>query len=589
MQFIDDEGRALLRRWAAYFRLTDQSALLLLAGIVGLCGAVGSLIFLVMLEGLTHLLRPEAVLSWLPYPWLFPCIPAGGALLAGLMISRWAGEAKGHGVPQVIKAVALNDGRMRPQVAVVKTLASALTIGSGGSAGQEGPMVQIGSTIGSTIAQRLNLSPNRTRILVASGAAAGISATFNAPFAGVLFALEVILGEFRLESFSPVVIASVISNIVWHEVQGAEPVFHIPAYALESPLEIPLYMVLGVLCGIVGVNFGKTLTLAEGWAERMPGPDWFKPAVGGALLGVLAMLVGPEILGNGYETISLTMAGTMPFWPLAFLVILKTLATNLTLGTGASGGIFAPALFMGAATGGAFGVVANAVLPAYTAGAGAYAVVGMAAVVASATHAPLTAMLIIFEMTGNYDMMLPVMLCSVIATLFARRVAPESIYLMKLAREGIHLRSGRDVLVLERLRVRDVMHTDVVTVRNDASLAAILGKIQTTSHSSFPVLNAEGRYIGMLSFDSVRAALTEVELRFLLIAADFVMTDYLTTTPAEDLHAVLQKMQRQDVTSLPVVSADDPTQLVGVVSYVDVIGAYNSEVAHRQITQQPAA
>lgn len=588
MQVIDDEGRALLRRWATYFALTEHSRLLVLAGIVGVFGAIGSLIFVLMLEALTRLLRADTAEAWLPNPWIFPLIPAGGALVAGVLITRWAAEAKGHGVPEVIKAVALNDGRMRPQAAFIKVIASALTIGSGGSAGQEGPMVQIGSTIGSTLSQWMKLSPNRTRILVSCGAAAGISATFNAPFAGVLFALEVILGEFRLESFSPVVIASVLSNLIWHEVRGAEPVFHIPAYSMVSLFEVPLYSFLGILCGIVGVNFGKTLALTEDWAERFPAPEWLKPALGGLALGILAVLVGPEILGNGYEMISLMMAGTIPFWTLAFLVVLKTMATNLTLGTGASGGIFAPALFMGAAAGGAFGVAINAVIPTYTAGAGAYALVGMAAVVASATHAPLTAMLIIFEMTGNYDMILPVMLAAVVATLFARRVTHDSIYLMKLTREGIRLRSGRDVMVLERLRVRDVMHTDVVTVREDAPLAAILNKIQTTSHSSFPVLDRDGRYTGMLSFNSVRGALTEVELRMLLIAADFVDRDYLTTTPAEDLHAVLQKMQQQDVTALPVLSADDPTQLVGVVSQVDVLGAYNTEVAKRQVAQQAA-
>lgn len=583
MPVVDPEGRELLRRWAHYFAVTEHSTLLFLAGAVGLGGALGSYIFVVALDWLSHLLRHQVTAQWLPHPWLFPLIPATGALLAGLMITRWATEARGHGVPQVIKSVALNDGRMRPHVAIVKTLASVLTIGSGGSAGQEGPMVQIGSTIGSAVAQRLSLSPNRTRVLVASGAAAGISATFNAPFAGVLFALEVILGEFKLESFSPVVIASVISNVVWHELWGAEPVFHIPAYTIVNLVEIPLYLVLGILCGIVGVNFGKTLTLAEEWAERFPVPEWLKPALGGLALGCLAMLVGDAILGNGYETMSLAMTGTIPFWPLVFLVVLKTLGTNLTLGSGGSGGIFAPALFMGAATGGAFGVALNGVIPTLTAGAGAYAVVGMAAVVASATHAPLTAMLIIFEMTGNYDMMLPVMLSSVVATLFARRVSPESIYLMKLAREGIRLRQGRDIMVLERLRVRDIMHTDVMSITENTSLAAILDRIQTSTHSSFPVVDRAGHYSGMLSFDRVRSAITEVELRYLLIAADLVDTEYRTTTPVEDLHAVLLKMQRQDASHLPVLDANDPTQLVGIVSHSDVIGAYNAQVAQRQI------
>ena len=581
---VTEQDRALLRRWIHYFALTEHSRVLMLAAVVGLCGAIGSIIFVELLHNVHHFFFEVVKDEWLPRPWLFPLIPAGGALVAGLIIYRWAPEASGHGVPQVIKAVALQDGRMRPQVAVVKVAASVLTIGSGGSAGQEGPMVQIGSTIGSTIAQWTNLTPNRTRILVASGAAAGISATFNAPFAGVLFALEVILGEFRIESFSPVIIASVISNFVWHQVQGAEPVFHIPAYGLLQPLDVPLYFVLGIVCGVVGVNFGRTLTMAEDWAERFPCPVWLKPALGGFALGLLALIASERILGNGYETISLAMLGTMPLWTLVTLVVLKTLGTNFTLGSGGSGGIFAPALFMGAATGGAFGAAVNMVLPAYTGPAGAFAVVGMAATVASATHAPLTAMLIIFEMTGNYDIILPVMLSSVVATLFSRRVARESIYLMKLAREGIRIRSGRDVMILEQLKVRDVMHSDVVTVRDDAPLGAVIDKIQTTAFNNFPVVDSDGRYVGMLSFDSVRAALTEVELRMLLIAAEFVRTDCQTTTPSEDLNTVLKKLQQEDASNLPVLSADDPTRLVGVVSRADVISAYNAEVAKQTLT-----
>lgn len=578
--------REILRRWGTYFALTDHSILLAMAGVVGLFSAAGTILFVRLLHGTHHLLRDEFLAHWNYNPWLIPLIPAIGALGAGLVIDLWAKESRGHGVPNVIKAVALNDGQMRPRIAVVTTIASAFTIGSGGSAGQEGPMVQIGAVTGSWFAQALRYGADRTRILVACGAAAGISATFNAPFAGVFFALEVILEEFRLESFSPVVIASVISNIVIHEAWGAEPVFQIPAYTLVHVVEIPLYVLLGIVCGVVGVNFGKTLTLAEEWSENFPAPEWLKPALAGLILGCITLLAGNQIMGNGYETVGAVMRGMIGWQWLVALVLLKTLGTDLTLGSGACGGIFAPALFMGACAGGAFGHGVHALLGSYTAPSGAYAVVGMAGVVAAAIHAPLTGVLLVFEMTGSYDMILPVMLATVAGTLFARRVDRNSIFHMKLVREGIQLRSGRDVMVLENMHVRDVMHSDVITVRDDAPLGTILEKIQTTSHSSFPVLNKNGEYVGMLSFDSVRGALTDVELRMLLIAAEFVDSDFLTTTPAEDLHTVLDKFERQQSSHLPVVSADDSHRLVGIVTRADVIFAYNKEVAKRRLIGQ---
>ncbi|RME27446.1 MAG: chloride channel protein, partial [Candidatus Zixiibacteriota bacterium] len=412
------------------FQIPGHYLLAILAVFVGLATGLGAIGFILLIQyfnklffGLTDQILMETagdILSTNLHFWL-PLIPMVGGLLVGPIVYNYAAEARGHGVPEVMNAVARLGGIIRPRVAVAKSIASAICIGSGGSAGREGPIVQIGAALGSTIGQMFRMSGDRVKVLVGCGAAAGIAAVFNAPIAGVLFSLEVILGDFAIKTFGPVILSSVFASVVTRSYFGDHPAFAVPAYSLASAWEIPLYMVMGVLIGGVAVSFTVSLDRLEDVFEKLKMPNWTKPGLGGLLLGILAIFY-PQILADGYDTIRLTLFGNMTLFVMVILIFAKMLATGLTLGSGNSGGIFAPSLFMGAATGGAFGVIVNHLFPGATATPGAYALVGMAGMVAGATHAPITAMLIVFEMTSDYRIILPLMVTVVLSTLVASKL-----------------------------------------------------------------------------------------------------------------------------------------------------------------------
>ncbi len=384
-------------------------------------------------------------------------VPVIGGLVYGVLVDRFAREARGHGVPEVMLAVAEKGGRIRPHVAVVKSLASAICIGSGGSVGREGPIVQIGSALGSTIGQVLRIPESRLRLLVACGAAGGISATFNAPIAGVFFALELILRDFETDSFGAVVLASVTAAVIGRAAFGDQPFLALPAFHVASPVEFAFYAVLGVLAATAGVGFTRVLYGVEDVCDRLwHGPEWLRPAAGGLLLGALLLLL-PEMYGVGYPVLQNGVTGHYAVWFLLVLLVGKMFATSLTIGIGGSGGVFAPALFMGAMLGTAFGDGAHALFPGLTAPAGAYGLVGMGALFAGAARAPITAVLIIFELTGDYSIVLPLMTAIVLAAGLSSRLGKDTIYTLKLRRRGIDVLRGRSANLMEILTVADAM------------------------------------------------------------------------------------------------------------------------------------
>ena len=359
-------------------------------------------------------------------------LPALGGLIYGPLIYFFAREAKGHGVPEVMLAVAQRGGRIRPVVAVVKSLASALCIGSGGSVGREGPIVQIGSALGSTVGQALRMSDDRVRTLVACGAAGGIAATFNAPIAGVFFALEVILGEFTTRAFGVVVISSVTAAVIGRAAFGDVPSFPVPAYELVNVGEFGLYALLAVLAGVIGIVFTRTLYAFEDFFDGIRMPEYLKPVPGGLCLGLIGVFL-PQVFGVGYQAMSQALSGEYALGLLVILLAAKIVAVSLTIGSGGSGGVFAPSLFIGAMLGTAFGTAANALLPGFTAPPGAYGLVGMAAVFTGAARAPITAVIILFELTGDYRIILPLMLAVVLSTLVSEALSRDTIYTLQTA------------------------------------------------------------------------------------------------------------------------------------------------------------
>jgi len=562
---------------------TIMAVLAVAVGLAGGFGAVGFRYLINFFQSLAYgssdeLLQVVRALPWYLKVW----VPAAGGLVVGPLVYFFAREAKGHGVPEVMEAVALKSGIIRKRVVFVKTLASAISISTGGSVGREGPIVQIGSAIGSALGQFLKVSQDRMRSLVGCGAAAGIAATFNAPIAGSMFALEVILGEFGLATFSPIVISSVVATAVSRAFLGDIPAFIVPAYELVSVWEFPLYLVLGIFCALVGVGFTKILYRVEDLFDDFKFPEYLKAIIGGLILGA-AGLFFPEILGVGYGAIDLALMQELAWWLLLVLIVIKILATSITIGSGGSGGIFAPSLFLGAMAGGFFGAVVHQLFPTVTASPGAYSIVGMGAVVSATTHGPLAAMLILFEMTGNYKIILPQMFSCILATIFAGQLMKDSIYTLKLSRRGIDIREGKEVNVLKSMLVRDVMNSHVETIAVGSALVEMTDKISKSKYNSFPVLNAANKLAGILSFYDYSEAIFDENLKDLVVAKDLMSENVVTVSADDDLFTALGKISRKDYSTMPVVSPDDPAELVGIVTRRDIIGAYEKAVLKKAL------
>jgi CIC family chloride channel protein len=576
-----------LPRWLDQRALSESGAILFTALLVGIGAGLGAVIFRHLIdgvqtlayEGLGRLLAGVA-------PFHLLIIPALGGAIVGPLVYFFAREAKGHGVPEVMEAVALRGGRIRPRVAIVKSLASAICIGSGGSVGREGPIAQIGSALGSTVGQLFHLSDERVRNLVACGAAGGIAATFNAPIAGSVFALEVILGQLHVTYFGAVVISAVVADVIAHVFEGNLRAFVVPDYILVSPWELFFYTLLGFLAALAAVGFTRLLYLTEDMWDKVRFPEYGKPLLGGLLLGVIGILSPqidgiPRVFGVGYDTITQALSGQLVLQITLALLLCKMLATILTLGSGGSGGIFAPSLFMGAMLGETFGQVVHALFPAITAPAGAYALVGMAAFFSGAAHAPVTSILILFEMTGDYHIILPLMLATVVSTLVSGIVSRESIYTLKLTRRGVHLQQGQDIDVMQGIIVSEAMTTDVDTVSSDMPLEVLADEFTRTHHHGFPVLDDAGELIGIVSLQDMERARAAGPIAGKTVADIATTEGLLVAYPHEPMWKALRRLGTRDVGRLPVVKQEGSHELVGTVRRSDIVRAYDRAIAAR--------
>jgi CIC family chloride channel protein len=590
-------------------RLQPSEPVILLgtAIVVGVGTGLGAVLFIRLIAFVQKVFfeYPQSTVAFLGRGW-FIVVPVIGGLVAGPIIAFFAKEAKGHGVPEVMQAIALRGGRIRPRVVVAKVIASAACIGSGGSAGREGPIVQVGAALGSSVGQWLHLSDARIRNLVACGAAAGIAATFNAPIAGVLFATEIIIGELRLGDVESVVISAVTASTVARLFLGDRPAFAIPNYGIQTPWEILLYALLGVLAAFVAVGFIRLLYGFEDRFDRWRFPEALKPAVGGLLLGGLAffypMVLGlgfvpaedaqlglplieniPHVLGSGFPTIEAVLLGDLSFGLLLVLIFLKPLATSLTLGSGNSGGVFAPALLTGAVLGGAFGHVVDYFAPGATAGTGAFAVVGMAAVFAGAARAPFTAILIVFELTDDYRLIVPLMAGVIVSLVVAERLHKESIYTLKLTQRGINFRRGRDVDVMETVRVDEVMLRQPITLPADLPVRLLADEFLRTGQHGFPVLEKGGYLLGVVSLGDYRRAMSmEQNPAVPLLVRNITTNNIVSVYPDESVDVALQRMAPRDLSRLPVVAREDLHRLLGEVRRNDIVHAYEVGALRRE-------
>ncbi len=576
----------LLRDLHDGLRRTEQVYMVLVAVVIGLLGGLCAVGFRQLIRILNRVAWHESqytleYLYSLPIWWKI-LAPAAGGLIVGLITYRFAREARGHGVPEVMEAVALKGGRIRPRVVVAKMLASGVSIASGGSVGREGPIVQIGSALGSTLGQWLKIDQRRLRTLVGCGAAAGIAATFNAPVAGALFAVEIILGDFGVSQFSPIVISSVMGTVVSQYFLGDFPAFEVPAYSLVHAFELFAYAALGLLAGLAALAFTRTLYAAEDFFVKVRIYPPLRTLIGGAMIGIIGVWL-PQVFGVGYEAINEALHGNMVWYFMLLLVVFKILAVSITIGSGGSGGIFAPSLFIGAMLGGAIGTVVHAIWPASTAAAGAYALVGMGAVVAAGTHAPITAILIIFELTGDYNIILPLMISCITATLLATRVQTASIYTLKLLRRGIDIHKGKDVNVLQSVRVREEMRSDAVTVSPEAPLVALLSKFIEHPGSTLFVTDDDSHLLGIVTSDDITSLIRDAaSLETLVIAEDILTAQDFPTVSADDSLAHVMKFLGSYKGEVAVLERG---RLVGVIWPQDVIQRYNTEIFKRDMAR----
>ena len=577
----------LTREWLGRLRRSaarGSGGLTALALLTGAGAGLGAVAFRYMILGFTHLFTGHGgygaagrtINPHLPGLgiWFVVAVPVIGGLIYGPLVSRFAPEARGHGVPEVMYAVNRLGGRMRPQVPIVKSLASAICIGAGGSVGREGPIVQIGSALGSVTGQLMRVSESQLRLLVACGAAGGISATFNAPLAGVFFALELILRNFETRSFGLVVLSSVTADAIGRAAFGSHAFLSLPAFTFSSPLELLLYAGLGVLATGVGLGFVRVLYAGEDISDRIWNgrPDWLRPAAGGVLLGLLLLAV-PEMYGVGYPVLQLAVAGHYVILALLGLLAAKILATSLTMWIGGSGGVFAPPLFMGAMLGSAYGAVAHDVVPGVAVAAGAYGLVGMGAVFASSARAPITAVLIIFELTGDYRIILPLMVAIIVATALSNHLTKDTIYTLKLRRRGIDIDAPQRTLMAQ-INIAEAMGKLPQPLAPEQPLRDVLERFTSEHADALPVIDADGTLLGVITATDIEQAITNSRDE---LTARALVHDVPELRVDQSLEDAVRALATADQEGLPILDPDGEN-VVGWLTHRRLLRAYHAHL-----------
>jgi CIC family chloride channel protein len=583
--------RSWLRAVSVRIAESENTALIALALGVGLTTGAGVWLYREGIEWVTEHFRDQ-----LAYQTLAPIVGAFGivitlglvGLIVGWIMGRFVGEERHHGVAGIMESVALSGGRLRYRRMPFKAISSVLSIGGGAAVGPEDPSVQIGSNLGSFFGQKLKLSDERVRLLVAAGAASAVAAAFRAPIAGVFFALEIILnGEFSTRSFGVVVLAAVISSAFMQSVEGIVAELGGAAYTLGTPAEIPLYALLGLLLAPVAALFIKSVywqhDVWHRYADKLPRP--LKTALAGVIVGVIAIFL-PQIMGTGRDTMFeiLNPSGEVQFSVLLLIVLgfAKLFASSISLAGGFVGGMFAPSLFVGLTLGSAFGRILNMIAPTAVLGdAQSYAIAGMAAVMAGVIRAPITAILLVFELTNDYRLILPIMAATVGCTFVAERIAPQGVYQLGLLRKGVKLSRGRDVDVLGEIPVRAAMTSPAPTIREEAALVELRDMLRQQRTRSLCAVDGGGKLVGIVTLSDLQRAYEQQSGEDGRRVADICTRKVISVSPEESLGVAIQRMGARDVGRLPVVAASDPTQPLGMVSRHDILRAYNEAITQK--------
>ncbi len=581
-----------LLKYFSKFEFSQEPIHLLLAIVTGILAGFGGILFYKMIQLVEHLMfySPAGFFGlsnlinlrgWERFV-IIPIIPAIGGLVVGWITIKLAPDASGEGVPMVIENVAKKGGILNPFLAVTKLVTSAISIGSGGAGGREGPVIAIGGAIGSTVGQVFRLNEEQMKSLVGCGAAAGLAAVFNAPIGGALFAMEVVIGSLNMQTFSPIIISSVFGTFVSRSILGNKPVFVIPTFSLRSGYELIFYVILGLFAGFVGVLFVKLFYATEEFFESKKFPvksKILKPAIGGLIVGIIGIYF-PEVFGYTYQGVNASLYSRDSFLILAALLLLKPIATSVTLGSGGSGGTLAPSLFIGAMAGGAFGNIVNVIAPSIVAPPGAYALVGMAAVTSATIQAPLAASILVFEMTDKYETILPLLIAVVAATYISKKYLKGSIYTISLKLKGQFLDVyGRDVNILRSIKVKDAMKPQLVAASESTRLSDLIEMIPESNTSVFPVIKHDGTLSGTISYGEIRQVMmddTVKELLNILVVKDILNPTNLSVLEDDDLSSAMKLMLDAGVPSVPVVR--EGNQLVGMLFLNDATQAYDKKL-----------
>ena len=564
---------------------------LLLALVIGGLAGGGAVFFRMLITCETRLFwggdGDMAVLA-VSHPWLVRLfIPFLAGIILGPFLARFIPEIMGPGVPAVMRALSLQDGIIRHRVTLAKSFVTATFIAAGASLGREGPIVQIGSSIGSSLTQLFRLGPDHRRLAVACGAAAGIAATFQAPMAGTLFAVEVLLFDLEVSSLSNIVIAAVTGTVVSRVFWDRETVFPVPFFSLSHPAELLLYLLLGVAAGFLSLLFMGAIFGVGRLLRRYHVPVWLGPAAGGLLTGLIGLLC-PQALGVGYGTIQAALQNHIVWTGGLVLLLAKLATTSLCVGSGMSGGIFAPSLFLGAMLGAMIGSCASMIWPDCPVSPAHYALVGMGAVVAGTTLAPITAILTIFELTYNYEIVLPLMAACIPSIIVVRLLHGYSIYETRLLDQGIRIVRGHDVNRLRQMKVREYLCDNMEILRKHTPFQDIVDQVLTSPFPHFVVLDEHDRLAGVLTLRDVRALLADPRQRSgRLTVGDLMKTPVVTVREDQSLAEAFALFSKGNFSFLPVVAADDPGRVVGCLKKDTLITAYQQHVLREQVGPSP--
>lgn len=566
-------------QWPIFGRLSESNILLILSVVLGLTTGAGVWLFRHGIEFFQRVYR-EGILSHVLEgfgPWLIIPILGLAGLIVGLLVDRFVGVERHHGVAGIMESVALAGGRLRYRRMPIKATLAAFSIGAGASVGPEDPSVQIGANLGSLLGQKLRLSDDRVRLLVAAGAASGIASVFRAPIAGVFFALEVVLGDFSTGAFGVVVLAAVIASVFTTAIEVGPPELGIRAYALGGPQEILLYILLGILIAFVSALFIRILYWQHDFWHHLSIPLPVKTMCAGLVVGLIAVFL-PQIMGTGQSTMNLVLNNNDAGLTIGLLITLgvaKIAATTISLGGGFVGGMFAPSLFVGAVLGSAFGQIVNQIFPrAFAANPAAYAMAGMAAAMTGVIRSPITAVLLLFELTNDYNLILPIMLTVAVCLFVTERLAPDGIYHYGLARKGIRLSQGRDIDLMQTITVSEAMSTNPQTVRASLPANQLAAEFAKTNTHGLIVLDDNGLLYGIVTLQDLSRFQEEKDLNDLHVS-DLCSRDVITVTEDEPIATALQIIGSRDLGRLPVVASDNSRKVIGLLRRRDLLRSYD--------------